>query len=288
MLANRHPQKRFRKNHYKKQSILRRFNIMRGIAFGGKMLLGMALVISLSAIYGFSYGLVIQCDYFKAKNIQIAGMKRLSEKEILKQASLYPEINILSVNLGASRKRLLAHPDIEYADIIRKLPDVLAIQIREHEPLAIVDLGRRFLIDVNGKIYKEWTESDPKDLPEISGLTFSDLGFGEEGAEKPFTAVMQVLQIGKNPISILPNTTIKKICVDREIGITLYAHDHRKAIKLGYGDYPDKYKRLEKVTRFLKNQFQTVDFEWIDLMNAGRIVVNPIEIQPAIEKGEEV
>jgi cell division protein FtsQ len=261
---------------------------MGGIAFGGKMLLGMVLVIALSAIYGFSYGLVTQCDYFKAKNIQIEGMKRLSEKEILKQACLYPEINILSVNLGASRKRLLAHPDIDYADIIRKLPDVLTIRIREHEPLAIVDLGRRFLIDVNGKIYKEWTESDPKDLPEISGLTFSDLGFGEENAEKPFTAVMQVLQIGKNPISILPNTMIKKICVDREIGITLYAHEQKKAIKLGYGDYPGKYQRLEKVTRFLKNQFQTMDFEWIDLMNAGRIVVNPIEIQPASEKGEEV
>jgi cell division protein FtsQ len=288
LLANKHHKKRVRKNHYKKQSILKRFNVMGGLAFGGKMVLGMALVAALSAVYGFSYGLVTQCDYFKAKNIGIAGIKRLSEKEVLKQASLYPEINILLVNLGAVRKRLLAHPDIEDADIVRKFPDGLTIRIKEHEPLAIVDLGRRFLIDVKGKIYKEWTTSDPKDLPEVSGLQFSDLGFGEEDADKPFAAVMQVLLMGKDPHSILPNAVIKKICVDREIGVTLYAYDQGKAIKLGYNDYPDKYERLEKVTRYLKNQFQTMDFEWIDLMNAGRIVVNPIEIQPTSEKGKEV
>ncbi len=259
------------------------------VAFGGKMVLGMTLVAALSAVYSFSYGLLTQCQYFKAKTIGVVGAKRLCEKDILKQASVYPEINILSVNLGAARKRLLAHPDIDDADIVRKFPDGLAIRIKEHEPLAIVDLGRRFLIDVNGKIYKEWTGSDPKDLPEISGLQFSDLGLEEKGgADDPFTAVMQVLQMGKDPHSILPNASIKKICVDREIGVTLYAYDQQKAIKLGYNDYPDKYYRLGKVTQYLKQQLQSIDFEWIDLMNTGRIVVNPMEIQPTSEKGKEV
>ena len=34
----------------------------------------------------------------------------------------------------------------------------------------------------------------------------------------------------------------------------------------------------------MKNRHQTMDYDWIDLMDCGRIVVNPIEIQ---ETGEQ-
>jgi cell division protein FtsQ len=286
--VNKYQKRRVRKNHYKRQSVLKRFDFRGWAAFGGKMGLGIALVGLLSLVCSLSYDLVTQCGYFKAKSIDISGMQRLNKTDILKQASLYPEINILSVNLRTVRERLLSHPDIDDADIIRKFPDKLTVRIKEHEPLAVVDLGRRFLIDVNGKVYKEWTASDPKGLPEISGLQFSDLGLEDRGGKNPFGAVMQVLRMGKDSQSIIPNKAIRKICVDREIGITLYAYDHQKAIKLGYDNYPDKYLRLQRVTHYLKNQLQSVDFEWIDLMNAGRIVVNPMEIQPTIAEGKEV
>ena len=97
---------------------------------------------------------------------------------------------------------------------------------------------------------------------------------------------MNVLKIGKDPHSILPNTVIRKICVDREMGVTLYADDRTREIKLGYGGFPDKYNRLKKVTMYLKNRHRVTDFKSIDLMNADRIVVSPMEIKREEEKKE--
>ncbi len=278
----------YRKNHYRGRSIQQRINFRRRLTTGLKLIFGIACIVLLSTIYMLVYGVVTQCDYFKAKNIEITGTDKLVEEDILKQASLYPGINILSVNLSTSRKRLLAHPEIEDADIIRTYPDGLLIRIKEHRPLAIVDLGRKFLMNENGKIYREWRKTDNYALPVVEGLKFSDFTGNSTTEGKAYDAVMNVLQIGKDPDSVLPNALIRKICVDREMGITLYAGDQTREIKLGYGSFPDKYKRLKKVTMYLKNRHQVTDFQSIDLMNADRIVVSPMEIEPNDKKKKEI
>jgi cell division protein FtsQ len=288
LLVKKQNRKQYRKNAYKARPMWRRYDLKKQIAVGVKMLSGLVLVFLLSTVYTFVYGVFTQCSYFKAHNIEITGIHHLSEETILEQASLFTGINILSVNLPATRKRLLAHPDIEDADVARKLPTGLIIGIKEHEPLAVIDLGRRFLIDLNGKIYKECKGADQDDLPLISGLNFSDLGLSGKNVDDPYVAVMNILRMGRESESILPNSSIRKISVDREVGLTLYADGRTKAIKLGYGDYADKYRRLENVTLYLKKRHQVTDFDFIDLVNSGRIVVNPISEKAISGKGKEV
>ena len=246
------------------------------------------LIFLLSTVYTFIYGVLTQCSYFKADNIEITGIKQLTEEMVMDQASLSAGVNILSLNLQSTRKRLLAHPDIEDADVERKLPNQLFIRIEEHQPLAVIDLGRKFLIDVKGKIYKEHTGDAYDWLPLISGLTFSDLGIAGKYSDDPYVAVMTILSMGREPDSILPSSSIHRISVDREVGLTLYAYDEKKAIKLGYGSYADKVRRLEKVMLYLKHNHHVMDFDAIDLMNADRIVVNPISDKDVSGKGKEV
>lgn len=286
MLANRH----IRKNSYKMHFSKKRKNIGRPVIIGFKILAGVFLVMMLSAVYIFLYSFITQCDYFKAKDIEITGINRLSEEIILEQAKIFTGINILSINLSSSRKRLLSHPDIAKADIVRTLPDKLKIEIEEHQPLAVLDLGKKFLMDENGEIYKGASEKDLQQLPVISGLQFSDIGPGFKCMGDPYSAVMNVLNLGKNPCSILPNKMIKLIHVDREIGITLFVDEKvgARTIKLGYGDYKDKYLKLKEVTLYMKNSYNVNFFDSIDMVNAGRIVVNPIGEPSDTLSGKEV
>ena len=76
--------------------------------------------------------------------------------------------------------------------------------------------------------------------------------------------------------------------MDREIGLTLYTHDRIRAIKLGYGDYPDKYIRLKDVTRYLMKRYHVTGFNSIDLIDTNRIVVNPVDVKPILNGGKEV
>ena len=288
LLVNRHNKGSYRKNYYKARPVWQRYHLKKRVVAGLKILPGLFLVFLLSALYMFVYGVFTQCSYFKADNIEIAGIHRLTEEAVLEQAAVSTGKNILSINLSSVRNRLLAHPDIEEADVERKLPNGLIIRIQEHEPLAVVDLGRKFLMDVNGKIYKECKEDQYGKLPLITGLDFSDIGLSGKNGNDPYMAVMNILLMGKDAKSVLHNASIRKICVDREVGITLYAHGETKAIKLGYGNYADKFKRLEKVTLFLKNRHQVTDIESIDLMNTGRIVVNPTSEKTLPLNGKEV
>ena len=277
-----------RKNYYKGTSTKKRVKILQHFVFCFEILAAVGILTVMSFVFILAYDFITQCDYFKADNIVIKGAHRLSKQHILEQANINKGTNILSVNLSIIRNRLLAHSWIAETEVRRELPDIITIVIKEHEPLAILDLGRRFLINVNGEVFKEWTASDRDVLPIVSGLQFSDLNVSGEPRSTSFNAVMEVLRLGLESDSILPNRRIRKIRVDRQTGLTLYAFDRARVIKLGYHDYPDKYERLESVLFYLKKKKCFPDFNSIDLNHLDRIVVNLVKDESSAGDHKEV
>ena len=236
----------------------------------------------MSFAFMFGYDLFTQSDYFKAVTLNIKGCKTLDEKTVLAQAKLSYGLNIFSVNLSTTRKRLLAHPWISEAEVSREIPSGIHIRIKEHEPLAIIDIDRKFLLNNQGDLFKEWEVTDPVNLPVVDGLAFSDLNVGARPYSRQFNAVMTVLKLGQNKSSILTNKEIRKIEVDKDIGLTIYASSSIGALKLGYDDYPGKYKKLQEVLFYLKKNQDIPILNSIDLNNPNRIVINlNPEKQPA-------
>ena len=86
---------------------------------------------------------------------------------------------------------------------------------------------------------------------------------------------MTVLTLGRKPGSVLSNRRIRTIQVDRQLGVSLYTFDNSAAIKLGYSDYAQKYRRLEKILAFCRKNERFKQLRFIDLNNANRIVVDP-------------
>jgi len=252
----------------------------------------MAAVVALAAVTFFFiliHEIVTQCDYFAAEKITIEGTRQLTHEQVARQAGVRTGDNILAVNLSLVRRRLLAHPWIAEAEVSREIPSRLIIRVKEHAALAVVDFGQKFLINHQGRIFKAWDSAEAQNLPVISGLDLSDLTVygrlepsypGQTPVESaPFRAVMQVLTLGKEQGSILPNHLIRQISVDRQIGLTIYAFDGLKAISLGYSDYIGKYHMLAKLFSYLKRQRNIFDFDRIELNNLQRIVINPIKME---------
>ena len=249
----------------------------------------MAAVLVLAVVTGFFilvYDLATQCDYFAARQMSIEGTQRLTPETVTRQAGIRMGDNILAINLSLVRKRLLAHPWIADAEVRREIPSRLVIRVKEQNALALVDFGQKFLINRQGQIFKAWEPSDPADLPVVSGLDVSDLPiWGQPQAPEKsstsvhsasFKAVMQVLQMGLQQGSILPNRLVRQIRVDRQIGLTLYAFDGIKAINIGYSDFPGKYHMLANLFSYLKRQPNILDFDRIDLNNLERVVIHPL------------
>jgi len=238
-----------------------------------KIIIALSIMPLISLICIFGYDCLTQSDYFRAEAITVEGNQILSEEEVIKETFIKPGDNILSLNLSMVRKQLLANAWIAEAEVVRKIPSGIILRIKEHKPLAVIDLGKEFLLNEDGEIFKEKKTTDPEGLPLVKGLKFSDLILSDVKRSQSLNAVMTVLKLGKKPESILPNSSITLINVDREIGLTIFAIG--KTIKIGYNNYPDKYERLEKVFYLAKNGPDFNDFETVDLNNLSRIVICP-------------
>lgn len=281
------------RNRYRRDSAIRRrkrahsrrlfLNLMAGI-------LGVSLM---SLFFIFCHDIVLQSPYFKVTSLEITGNKRLSIQEILDTACIKPDTNVLLVNLPLSRKHLLSHPWIAEAEIARELPGRLSISIREHQPLAILDMGRKLLINLEGKVFKEVSESDSVELPMIEGIDFSDLDQDDLRRSTHYEAVLSLLEMGQNSACILSRRQIRTIRVDREEGITLFPAGPFQgfsvnAVKIGYQDYSEKLVRLEKIIAYFKTNKLIQGIDWVDLRQMNRVVISPLNPEPLSNGRKEI
>jgi cell division protein FtsQ len=282
--------KRVRKNRYKKgvkarRSGKKRFD--RGIV--AAKLAGVLLVcLMLSLVYVFVYEFFTQTAYFATRKITVAGIQRLSQGEVMRQSGVVAGMNILKVNLQVVRRSLLAHPWVASARVAREIPDTIHIRIVEQRPVAVVDLGKRYLINGQGRIFKEQEPGEPEGLPLITGVSLADISLQKEPSSRAYRAVMAVLNLGRQTEAVLPNGQIKAIHADPQMGISLVAFEGGKKIRLGFGEYKAKYEKLADILTMLEKKNIIRDFDRIDLNDLNRVVVAPSGDESQSQSGKEV
>ena len=303
--------KKIRKNRYKRP--VRR----RPLRWKGRWRVGLTWVISVGVLAAMSWGFVyvysavVQSDMFAAASLKVTGNRRLTDNQVLAQARLKPRTNIFAINLKVTRNRLMAHPWIAGASVQRIIPDTIQVHISEHTPLAVIDMGRKYLLNTDGIIFTEKKAQEGNHLPVVRGLSYADLNLASgnhklpslpktppsvgvfqhpAGTGDPYHAMMEVLHMGRRNDAIVPNADVKTIRIDRQMGLILYAFDNVIEIRLGYHQYPQKYAALKKVMRRINS---AANRDWkgirsIDLKNPHRIVLNPIRQLHAAENQKEV
>lgn len=286
------------KNRYKNRKKPSGPNMLHRLVSGAGLFGLIFYIAGLSLMLVLVHDAVTQTDYFKNGSISVDGNRRLTDRQVLEQARIKPGTNILAVNLGAARKRLLAHPWIADAQINRKIPDGIEIRLTEQRAAAIIDVGRRFLVDQHGTVFKEQAAGDPKNLPDVVGLRYADLILepDRENDAPPATAadhpknpdktdrgrlmqaVVAVLKLGQDSASVVPTREIRRINVDRQLGITLVAFDSGIPIMLGFDNYTAKYMVLKQIMVMLKNNAvrDIKEIGAVDLNDMDRVVVRPL------------
>jgi cell division protein FtsQ len=281
--------KRIRKNRYKNKSVKQKQRFNLPVRSCCKIAAGIFVTSVISLALILAHDILTQCDYFRVSQIEIEGTTRLSRDMVLDQSGIRGGDNILSVSINRARTRLIGHPWITDAEIIRNLPAGITIKIFEHKPLAVLDMGRLFLINHNGEIFKEADQSDLNHLPFVIGLDYSDLNIPGEPRSLSLDAVMNVLTLNRQTGNIIFDLfSIKTVEIDREIGLTLHSSGRIKSVRLGYNNYQYKYKRLKDIVLYLdkESRFKTIDS--IDLAKADRIVIRPEKDSLSAVKKKEV
>lgn len=274
--------KPIRRNRFKKDRRQARQKMIGRFKVGLKLIALIAALMGFSALFMAGYAAVTHTDYFRTVAIKVSGLSRLTEPEVLAQARVHKGDNLLAVNLGLVRRRLLVHPWIATARVSREIPGTICIEITEHRALAVLDLGRKFLMNSNGRVFKEYGRDDPQNLPLVTGVAYADMSLGQDDLSSAMTAVVQVLQISQARNSVIPYGQISQVHVDPQMGVTLTVWQDLRHIKLGFAPYESKYQRIRQLLPYLRHSDDWRGFDTIDVNNPDRIVV---QLGSSLQKG---
>jgi len=280
--------KALRKNKSKARQAQRRARVQHLLAMGFKTIGGILAIPLMALLFIFAHDLITQWDHFNAKTISVTGNRHLSEEQILELAGIHREQNILDVNLGLARENLISHGWIADAAVNRRLPDGLGIEIREHTPVAVLDLGPGFLMDARGRVFKRLGPGESGRLPVVSGLAYADITVGKQPETPLMQAVVDLLEMSRGSAAVIPGKRLKKIQADRETGLTLTLAGRLATIKIGYGHYPEKIHMLSLISKFTAKTQNLATIESVDLNNTNRIVLGPVVPDTPLANNKEV
>jgi len=221
----------------------------------------------------FTYDVLTQTSYFEIQSINVSGNSIRPTEMILEMANVHEGMNLLSLKVYNIKDILEADPWIISVEVDREFNhNQLNITVKERNPVAVfVIQDQKLLMDDQFSIFKELEPDDPVQVPYIFGFELYDLPFFNEELSLPFQAICDSLTILNQ--SPLIKDMIQLIDVDRDIGISLFTHDRQVEIQMGYSQYNDKFKQLQRLLTYLTTQKIDKMIQYIDLTDIYRIVV---------------
>jgi len=135
----------------------------------GKMNLPYLIILILIGIFAFVS--IVYARYqniFILNKIIISGNQELKEEEIIYISGLELGSDILKISVLDIIEKLEQEPFIRQAQVYKRLPDCMIINIRERIPILIMNLNETYAIDNMGILLPG--PRDRKDLPVLTGI----------------------------------------------------------------------------------------------------------------------
>ena len=148
-----------------RQYLVRCWWILRGAVVGA---------LALGILYGayLGAGKIIELDSLSVRTIDISGCQNIPPDSIRRLTGILEGEPLLKIDLKKVRRKVVSHPAVKDATVVRELPGTLRISVQERVSAAVV-LGREFaLVDSEGVVLSLHA-SYPEGYPVITGITES-------------------------------------------------------------------------------------------------------------------
>ena len=240
-----------------------------------RMLWGVALVVGTALGITWSvYHYATSSPRFAIKDIQLHGLVRVAQPQIIAESGISVGENLFRLNLGQVEKRLLKNPWISRAKVSRKLPSSINVDIEEREALALAVISSRlFLVNRLGESFKEVEPGDPSDMPLITGVSV------DEGP-RDVSLFRQRITLGLDVLNHYARSHLSKTYTIEEVHITPGGEvdmtlGHRgTTLHLGAGPWSKKFAMAERILARLQAQRSMPAQIFLDnRANPDRVVV---------------
>ena len=157
-----------------------------------------AILILLAVGAWTTYQHVLASDRLRVDTVEVQGSHFLSEGEVRELLGPAVGENILSLDISSLRTRLRASPWVADATVIRTLPNIVRVEIRERVPLALAEVDRLYLMDGDGALVDIYgPRTGVFDLPIVRGLLGVDDVSRRERARRAGILLSDLADLGQ-------------------------------------------------------------------------------------------
>jgi len=212
-------------------------------------------------------------EYLEVRRIEMEGLERISQKEVLDLLEIKPGSGIFGVDLERAGRRLEGHPLAAAVELRRKIPSTLYVRVEERRPkYTLAAGGRRWLMDGDGVALAELSGAEPEDYPEIvvSGLERKRIKAGMRVTDPQLAGIMEVASRfkGHRLFGQYPFTGARAFGPERAVALF---RGTGTVVVAPLGQWSDEMERLAAVDLILRGQ--EAEAVSIDLCFPGKAVV---------------
>lgn len=225
------------------------------------------LVLVTTAAVGLVGHWALTTPRFAVVAVDVRGASRVPATRVLEVAGIVRGTNLWRIDPDQVRGRLEALPEIRRADVVRELPNRVAIVIEERRPFTLVHAARLHWLDEEGRVLGEERKAVATEVPVISGLSEEELVTMRTApgprARAAITLIRALLRTGSTLAA-----EISEIDMSRPEGPVLYTVDGIE-VRLGTEEWEERLARLEG----LLAQSATHDVQGVDLRFRDQVVL---------------
>jgi cell division septal protein FtsQ len=186
-------------------------------------------------------------------------------RELLTYAAVAPGSPLWSVNLQSVADRVLEHPFVSHAQVTRRPPDAIVIEVARRRTVAAATLpSGLYLVDEAGVPFKRARAGDGLDVPVLSSADLvggaSAGGSAAERGSRELAAAVQVLEAHARRGA--PGGAASELLWD-DAGFELVLVDATR-VRLGRSHIEDKLARLSRLFDQLAAEGLAVDRVYLD------------------------
>jgi cell division protein FtsQ len=218
--------------------------------------------------------LVLTTPALQVGHLIVRGNERLSTGEVLALVDELRGQNILTVQIGEWRERVLSSPWVEDATIRRVLPSTLEITVRERRPMGIGRVGTvLYLVDPHGVIVDEYGPNYADlDLPIIDGLSGPPPRSSGviDGPRAEFAAGVLSALSAKPELA----KRVSQLDVSDVHNAVVILDGDTALLRLGEDDFVARLQQYLELAPALRARVSTIDY--VDLRFDERLYVRPV------------
>lgn len=218
---------------------------------------------------------VVNSDHFKVTTIQVKGNQRLCDQDVIELSDIRHGVSTFDLDLEIIGQKLAENDWIHTANIMRKLPHGVVIDIDERRAVFVINLEYLYYVDGVGEIFKVLRSGDELDYPLVTGLDRQQLLDDPEAARQQLRHVAQMLG-DLQQRKLFNEQCVAQINIDSQDGYVLYTDPYGVPVYVGKDQFSEKIDLLEQIFPEIERRLPTL--EYIDLNVMNKIIVKSVSV----------